>query len=121
MLGDRPAARALDGYDVTMHPSLVIRVPTSSGPTRTRFDKVLAAGEFQDASDPDWDELVSESRKYEVDGEPPVRINLYRDDAVAGRHARYTFEFVGEDEKAVAKVRDAFSDTLTAHKLHAAK
>jgi hypothetical protein len=115
------AARSQDGYDVTMHPSLVIRVPASSGPTRNAFDKVLKAGEFQDASDPEWDELISESRKYEVEGASPVRINLYRDDAVAGRHSRYTFEFVGDDEKAVAKVRDEFSETLTAHRLHAAK
>lgn len=102
-----------------MHPSLVIRVPETAGPTRNAFQKVLAVGEFEDANDPEWPELISESRKYEADAK--VQINLYRDEVAEGRHGRYTFEFVGEDPKAVAKVRDELSDTLTSHKLHAAK
>jgi hypothetical protein len=103
-----------------MHPSLVIRVPESAGPTRKAFEKVIDGAEFRDAHDPEWPELISESVKFAA-ADAPVHINLYRDELVAGRHGRYTFEFVGEDEKAVTKVRDSFSDTLAAHRLHAQK
>ncbi len=105
-----------------MNSSLVVRVPESNSPVRTAFEKVLAWGEFREASDPEWPEFIRESTKY-LDGDeaPGVRINLYRDDLVPGRHGRYTFEFVGDDEKAVAKVRDEFNETLASHKFHAPK
>jgi hypothetical protein len=103
-----------------MHPSLVIRVPESAGPTRKAFEKVIDAAEFRDAHDPEWPELISESGKYATD-DAPVHINLYRDELVAGRHGRYTFEFVGENSAAVASVRESFSETLAAHRLHAQK
>jgi hypothetical protein len=98
-----------------MNPSLVIRVPETNGPTRTAFNSILEAGEFRDAHDPEWPELIAESDKY------AVRINLYRDDLVDGRHGRYTFEFEGEDPKAVAAVREEFNAELAAKKLHAPK
>jgi hypothetical protein len=105
-----------------MNPSLVIRVPESKCPVRTAFEKVLDLGEFQEASDPDWPEFKGESTKYEQgDKAPGVRINLYRDELVPGRHGRYTFEFVGENERAVTKVRDEFNATLASHNLHAPK
>lgn len=105
-----------------MHPSLVIRVPESNGPVRAAFEKVLDFGEFQEASDPDWPEFIRESTKYEGgDAASGVRINLYRDDLVVGRFGRYTFEFVGEDEKTVTKVRDEFNQKLASLNLHAPK
>lgn len=105
-----------------MHPSLVIRVPETNGPLRAAFEKALDFGEFQEASDPEWPEFIRESTKYAVGNDAPgVRINLYRDDLVVGRFGRYTFEFVGDDEKSVAKVRDEFNQKLASLNLHAPK
>jgi hypothetical protein len=105
-----------------MHPSLVIRVPETNGPVRAAFEKALDFGEFREASDPEWPEFIRESTKYEVGDEAPgVRINLYRDDLVHGRFGRYTFEFVGDDEKSVTKVRDEFNQKLASLNLHAPK
>lgn len=103
-----------------MHPSLVIRVPETNGPVRAAFEKALDFGEFREASDPEWPEFIRESTKYAVGNEASgVRINLYRDDLVVGRFGRYTFEFVGDDEKSVTKVRDEFNQKLASLDLHA--